>query len=312
MSRAQESPSAHQAEHGQEYSRETDRGAVVVGYDGSEHAQRALDWAVEEARLRNATLAPAAMVVPLVSYGIPELPDDMGLEAAAHLLAGASQRVRERAPDLRVRPIRMVTTPAHGLMQLAEDAQLMVLGSRGRGGVASMILGSVSLRVAQRAACPTVVVPPGATTGEHHRIVVGIDGSAQSQAALSFAVSEAALRGAGVLAVHSVADAYLGSGFFPPASELVRAREEAGTRFLHDDLGPWRAKHPEIDITAALTHEPAETALAAHAADADMLVVGARGRNAVTGLFLGSVSHAALHAATVPVVLLHAEPSMTP
>jgi nucleotide-binding universal stress UspA family protein len=138
-----------------------------------------------------------------------------------------------------------------------------------------------------------------------------IDGSTQSEAALSFAISEAALRDASVVAVHSVADPYLGSGSFAPVPERVRAREEAGTQFLHDDLEPWRSKHPEIDITATLTHEPAEIALAAHASEADMLVVGTRGRNASTGMFLGSVSHAALHAATVPVILLHAEPPMT-
>lgn len=293
----------------QEHSRDDVRGAVVVGYDGSEHAQRALDWAAREARLRDATLAPVTVSVPLVTYGIPELSDDTGLEAAAELLADASRRAREVAPDLRILPIRMLSTPAQGLIQLAEDAQLVVLGSRGRGGVASMVLGSVSLRVAQRAACPTVVVPTGATFTDHRRIVVGVDGSPQSEAALAFAMTEAALRDARVVAVHSVADPYPGSGFAPPMPELLRAREESGTRLLDDDLEPWRGKHPEIDITATLTHEPAETALAAQAADADMLVVGARGRNAFTGLFLGSVSHAALHAATVPVVLLHAEPA---
>lgn len=116
------------------------------------------------------------------------------------------------------------------------------------------------------------------------------------------------LRQATVLVVHSVADPYLSSGFVPPAPELLQAREETAAQILHEDLEPWRSKHPDIAITATVTGEPAETALAAQAAEAGLLVVGTRGRGAFTGLFLGSVSHAALHTATVPVALLHAEP----
>jgi nucleotide-binding universal stress UspA family protein len=306
MSQDHSSTAPAQADSNLGYSREAVRDAIVVGYDGSEHARCALEWAIREARLRHAPPAPAVVVPPLDSYGVPELPNDTGLQAAAQLLTQASRTAREQEPTVRTTPIRMVSPPVQGLLQLAEDAQLLVLGSRGRGGVAGMILGSVSLRVAQRAACPTVVVPATATLAEHHRIVVGLDGSAQSRAALSFAIAEAALRDATVVVVHSVADPYLSSGFVPPPPELWQEREHAAAQVLHEDLEPWRSKHPTLTITATVTHEPAETALAAHAAQADLLVVGTRGRGAFTGLFLGSVSHAALHSATVPVALLHA------
>lgn len=160
MSQEHPSTAPAQAESNLDYSREAVRGAVVVGYDGSEHARRALEWAIREARLRDATLVPAVVVPALAGYGVPELPNDTALAAAEQLLTEAAQTAREQQPRVRTTPIRVVGPPAQGLLQFTEDAQLIVVGSRGRGGVASMILGSVSLRVAQRAACPAVVVPP--------------------------------------------------------------------------------------------------------------------------------------------------------
>lgn len=288
-------------------SRERTRGAVVVGYDGSEYSRRALEWAIAEARLRDAALVPAVIVPPMTTLDLPDAPSDAAMRAADQLLDDATRLVQDLAPEVRVRPVKLVDAPARGLIQLAEGAQLLVVGSRGRGGVASMMLGSVSLRVAQRAACPTVVIPAKAKPATERRIVVGVDGSAQSEAALSFAMSEAALHDAHVVAVHSIADPYLGGGFLPPAPELVRAREEAGMRFLRDDLEPWRSKHPDIPVIDVLTHEPAGTALPERAAGSDMIVVGARGRGAFAGMFLGSVSHATLHAASVPVAIVRGE-----
>lgn len=286
------------------------RGAVVVGYDGSEPARRALGWSVAEAGLRNAPLVCAVVVAALTTRGLPGTPGDAALQDAERLLDEAAALAREQAPELRLIPLRVIAPPARGLVGLTERAQLVVLGSRGRGGVAAMVLGSVSLRVAQHAACPTVVVPPQARagTGAQRRIVVGLDGSAPSEAALSFAMSQAALHGARVVAVHSVADPYLGSGFLPPAPALVQAREEAGNRFLQEDLEPWRSKYPEVTITGVLTHEPAGAALPARAAGGELLVVGNRGRGAFAGMVLGSVSHAALHAANVPVAIVRGQP----
>lgn len=283
------------------------RGAVVVGYDGSGPAKRALEWAVQETLLRATVLVPAVVVPPIMTYDLPDAPSEAMLTQADQLLEEASRSARTQAPDIRVTPLTVVAPPAPGLLELAENAALIVVGSRGRGGVAGMMLGSVSLRVAQHAVCPTVVLPAGAKAGTDHRIVVGLDGSAPSEAALSFAVSEAVLHQARLIAVHSVADPYLGSGFMPPAPDLVRAREEAGQQYLHETLEPWRRKHPEIAITDVLIHEPAGTALPLRAADADLLVIGARGRGAFAGMLLGSVSHAVLHAASVPVAVVRGE-----
>lgn len=298
--------------HGDAGSVEQAGSAVVVGYDGSEPARRALGWAVREAGLRSAPLVCAVVVAPMTTYDLPDTLTDTALQTADRLLDEAAALARVQAPGLRLVPLRMIAAPTRGLVELTERAQLIVLGSRGRGGVAAMVLGSVSLRVAQRAACPTVVVPPQADAvtdpGAQRRVVVGVDGSAPSEAALSFAMSEAALRGARVVAVHSVADPYLGSGFLPPAPALVEAREEAGKRFLHEDLEPWRSKYPDVPVTDVLTHEPAATALPVRAAGGELLVVGNRGRGAFAGMLLGSVSHAALHVTTVPVAIVHAEP----
>jgi nucleotide-binding universal stress UspA family protein len=148
-------------------------GTIVVGVDGSEGAERALRWAVEEAALRRAQLRVVhAWRVPLLEAA-PEpfvlaLPiPDAHLEAigdayrsrAAALLDDAVERAVDGDPGLELDRVLLEGPAAAELLRAAEDADLLVVGSRGRGGFAGLLLGSVGQHVAQHAPCPVVIVP---------------------------------------------------------------------------------------------------------------------------------------------------------
>lgn len=137
-------------------------GRIVVGVDGSEHANQALSYALEEARRRQAVLEVVLAYEPIMYYP--------GLELGALLtptwdtLEFVGRRVLCRAlehvpADVVVRPVVLEGEPHRALLEAAEDADLLVVGSRGRGGFKGLLLGSTSHRIIGRAPCPVVVVP---------------------------------------------------------------------------------------------------------------------------------------------------------
>jgi len=139
------------------------RSKIVVGFDGSEPAERALEWAAEEAKLRDAELRIVAaweVTNTVYAYGyvphlVPSLEEETR-EAAEKLLA-------ERAEEIRKAGVEVVAEARHGqaadmLAEAAQDAALLVVGSRGHGGFAGLLLGSVSAQLAHHAPCPLVIV----------------------------------------------------------------------------------------------------------------------------------------------------------
>jgi nucleotide-binding universal stress UspA family protein len=213
--------------------------------------------------------------------------------AAEEVLAGAVGQVRACAPDLDVRPVLDVHAPAVALLRHAAAAALVVVGSRGRGGFAGLLLGSTSLHVAMHAPAPVVVLrpptsdrSPGSSAG---RIVVGIDGSPQSTCAIRFAVGRAHVRGAELTAVRV------------RQSQQTRRQDRA---LPADCLDPWRRRFPDVDIEEKTVVGNVGSALVDESAGADLLVVGSRGRGGFRGLMLGSVSHACLHHAHCPVAVV--------
>ena len=144
-------------------------GRVVVGVDGSEHARRALRWAVDEARLRNwAVVAVHAYTVPpylLAAEPVPlgVVPPDPALlqqveTSAEKLLAEEIEQVDTKDLDIEGRVV--AGPPADALLTAAREGDLLVAGSRGHGGFKGLLLGSVSQQLANHAPCPVVIVPP--------------------------------------------------------------------------------------------------------------------------------------------------------
>ncbi|HEX7256355.1 MAG TPA: universal stress protein [Gaiellaceae bacterium] len=145
-------------------------GRVVVGVDGSEHARRALQWAVDEARLRKWVLVavhsyaiPTILVAPEPILGAPPpIPDPAVVErleeGAEKLLADEIEQVD--SDDITIEGRVAAGPAADALLHAAEEGDLLVVGSRGLGGFKGLLLGSVSQQVAHHAPCPVVIVPP--------------------------------------------------------------------------------------------------------------------------------------------------------
>lgn len=289
---------------------------IVVGVDDSPAAQVAATWATHEARLRSASLVfayaeDAPLYLPLADLGLgPAAPVDPSLLGASTLgtpgwLVDMSQEAsRQLTPPVSVSVGE--GSPARHLIELSDDADLVVVGTRGRGGLRSAVLGSTSQQLAHHAPCPVVVVPDSAPSAQNAPVVVGVDGSSESQAALTFAAQEASLRQAPLHLVHSWWPALVGT-LAPDPVALARIREDQsaeGTLLLHQARERVLSAHPELVVTQHLDSGTAPMALLNAGASASMVVVGSRGRGGFTGLLLGSVSLAVLHDSRVPVVVV--------
>ncbi|MGY1708802.1 universal stress protein [Geodermatophilus sp. SYSU D00758] len=280
-------------------------GRVVVGVGGSPSCGPALRWAAEQAGLTGSELSAVVAWDLPASYGPPP-PDDLaGSGAAAGMLDRTVEAVLGRAGGQRV--VRLVVRghPAAVLADAAGGADLLVVGTRGHGGFAGLVLGSVGQHLVASAACPVAVVREH--RGGTGRIVVGVDGSPASGEALRWAAGQARLTGG---ALHAVL------AWHVPVTYGLTVQAEPdqaahGSRTLAacvaGALDGEDAARVERDVVEG---HPAAALLDA-AEGADLLVVGRRGRGGFAGLVLGSVSrHVAAHA-PCPVVV-HPGPSTAP
>jgi nucleotide-binding universal stress UspA family protein len=274
---------------------------VVVGYDGSQHGIGALDWAVGEATARGLPLT--VIHVWNVYVGGPVAVPVMDVQAIAQeILDDGVAHVRETAPDLKVRGLLERGPAAAALIEAGKSADLIVLGPRGVGGFVGLVLGSVSAQVVEHAPCPVVIARGDLDSGPG-RVVVGVDGSEASQAALAMAFTEADLRGWSVHAV--VAWESVPVRDLPPLADATGLLEAGETR-LERLIVPLRELHPGVAVRAeVLPGAPREVLLDA-AGGARLLVVGSRGLGGFRGLMLGSVSHALVRHAPCPVAVVHA------
>ncbi|WP_144126667.1 universal stress protein [Catellatospora sichuanensis] len=274
---------------------------IVVGVDGSTSADLALRWAADEARLRHVPLRLVHVVDspgPRGAYGY--LTDDVTC-FGADLLARAKELIADRQVPATAAVV--CDGAAHGLIRAAADATMLVVGSRGHGGFHDLLLGSTSLQTAMHAACPVAVVRPrAADAGEQGRIVLGTDGSPRSAAAARVAFEEARLRRTGLTVVH----AWRGS--LPEATAGLSeedAYEVKAWMVLNDAIAPWVSRYPDVPVRKVLRRDSAARTLITESAGAELVVVGCRGRGGFASLVLGSASHALLHHAACPVVVVH-------
>jgi nucleotide-binding universal stress UspA family protein len=288
---------------------------VVAAVDGSDDSLRALEWAVDAARRRAAPLR-VAHVRQYAHWAQPEVlaagpadprDDPVLTQVRTHLDGRADQ------PDTEY--VGLEGAAGAVLPELGATAQLLVLGSRGRGGFASLLLGSNSMAAARDAECPVVVVPrPGrevhgeAPGGPGPRVVVGLKVDGPDEATLEFAFAEATRRGARLQAVAAYpwpAQPWMMPGEMPPPIVDQDVIEEE-TRILADGfLAPHRERHPDVPIQLIPAAGDAAGYLVAASPDADLVVVGRHRRRLLSPVrMMGSVTHAVLLHAVSPVAVV--------
>jgi len=282
---------------------------VVVGVDGSDGGRAALGFATEEARLRGAPLRLLhALSWPL--SGTVAVSPDAGLRAM--LEAGAQTLLRTAAGEAvdvlgrdRVSWSVAGGDPVDVLRTASADAQLLVVGSRGVGGVAGLLLGSTAQGVATEATCPVVVLPDPTSVVVSPRtaVVFGVEGRPGDDAVLAFALGEAAARGTDLVAVHAWQDVALETAFQSTSPLVdwagVLADEE---RVLAEAVAGWREKEPDVAVREVVVRERTARALVSVALTAELLVVGHRHRRPLTRL--GSTPHGVLPRAGCPVAVV--------
>ncbi|MDQ1013974.1 universal stress protein [Streptomyces afghaniensis] len=279
---------------------------VVVGVDGSESSLRAVDWAADEAALRG---LPLRVVYASLWERYERAVFATGGERSEQILNGvfvaaAHERARKRVPDLKVSTEVIPDGPTPVLLHEARRASVLVLGSRGRGDIADLLLGSVSLTVAGRADCPVIVVRGGRDDegGTPRRIVLGIGAEAATANAVRFALEEAERRGAVVEAIRAwrrpareaTDDPLLGEG-------PVFAHEKGAVQTLEAALLDAPAG---VELLKRTAEGSARKVLLDASHSADLLVVGARRHPGHFGLQLGRVTHTVLHHAACPVAVV--------
>ncbi|PZF86121.1 universal stress protein [Jiangella anatolica] len=285
--------------------------AIVVGVDGSPGSGLALDWAIAEARLRAAPLYVVYglwLPVAAVPFGAGILPPSDDLRAyGMQVLDQARQRVKDAAPLVDVDTFLVVRPAAQAILDVGKNCSLVVVGTRGLGTLGALVLGSASNRVAAHATCPAVVVPPHRGPGDG-AIVVGVDGSAHSDAALRFALNEADRRYAPVVAVTAIRTDWLAMPIFD-ADGLARAtaaeRQHAEGMTAEAVARARAATGSRADVTVRAEAGPAAGVVVDAGREAGLIVVGSRGRGEMRSMLLGSTSHAVLHHATRPVAVVH-------
>lgn len=296
--------------------------AIVVGVDGSDSALHATRWAAREAQRRGAPLhlfhtcyIPTAP--PRSPVALPRGYGDALREYGMEWLAEAETAAREVAPSITVTTEVKVGAAAAKLVEASRKARLVVLGTRGLGGFSSLLVGSVAIAVAAHAECPVAVVrgrDHDTEPAELGPVLVGVDGSPLSDLAVGYAFDAAAERGAPLVAVHVWNQGTIDVAWpmlpMEVSWEDIAADEK---RLLSERLAGWREKYPDVEVhqrvregrQAKMLLEEAEVGVdAPHDGPAQVIVVGSRGRGALAGLGLGSVSHSLLHHARCPVVVV--------
>ncbi|MEU4512927.1 universal stress protein [Nonomuraea wenchangensis] len=274
-------------------------GHVLVAVDGSAPAAAAVEWAAADAQLRGLALR-------LVHVCEPRPPGEDGLAPCEETLDVARDRALALTRDVEVEAALLTGDVVEALLAESATAESVVMGSRGLGGFAGMLLGSVGMGVAGHAPGPVVIVRETSVV-RHGRVVVGDDGSEQAAAAVAYAVEQARARD---VTLHVVC-AWQSPVYSPYAAAydtLAQEGYEYLTRAAAERAEAWRESAPDVRITDAQVHGHPVNALIEAGRAADLVVVGSRGRGGFASALLGSVGHAVLHRLTCPVAVVRPRP----
>ncbi|GAA4488432.1 universal stress protein [Rhodococcus olei] len=285
---------------------------VVVGVDGSTSSNDAVWWAAENAGRRGAPLHLIATRFVAGTHGVPiGLPpsyfDDQEREGNLRLVRATDLAREASAGPLTIESELVSGHPSQVLVDRARTARMVVIGSRGLGEVVGGLLGSVSSAVAAHARCPVAVVraltdPEGSMGGP---VVVGVDGTRNSEPAIAEAFTEASLRGAELVAVHAWSDTNISSLLTADQGldwRSIRTKEEAA---LAESIAGFSDDFPDVRVRRVVVEDRPAKALADLSRLSQLVVVGSRGRGGFASMLLGSTSRALLHSVTCPLLIVH-------
>jgi len=294
------------------------RHPVVAGVDGSPQSIAAAQWAAREA-----VRCGLPLLLVHAWRALPSMPGGPGVEPppddSHSVLAIARSAVRAEYPDLSIDTRELTFATPDGLVNASKEAELMVLGSRGLGGFAGLLLGSTGLDTAARSHCPVVLVRAGEGPADEYQridgdpvgalqprpVVLGLDALHPSEALLDFALRTADRRGAALRVVYawnlpsrmSVTPVRMG----PSGHDQL---QEQRTRTLNEALRGWDQKFPTVDIRPAVRFGSAAAVLVEEAGHAALVVVGRRATRPAMAMRLGPAAHAVMHHAVAPVAVV--------
>ena len=278
---------------------------IVVAVDGSPASNAAAFWAARDAALRNIPLTVInAVATPTTTW--PPVPypeslavrlEDEGKKAIMHAMKIAEDAM---PADRKVTIGRelVYSSPAPALIKMSDQAEMIVVGTAGRGLLARGVLGSVSSTVVRHAGCAVAVIRDEELPDPQDPVLVGIDGSAVSEHATAIAFDEASRRGVDLIALHAWSDVTTEV----PALDWATVEEEA-QRSLAESLAGWRQRYPDVTVHRVVVRDRPARNLIEQAESAQLVVVGSHGRGGLTGMLLGSVSNTLVHSVRVPVIV---------
>jgi len=290
-------------------------GTVVVGLDGSRESQAAAAWAAREAQLREVPLhlvhawqpQPTASA-SFAGVSLSALYTDLR-GWSARLLSETQAELTRRHPGLRVTTEQQAEQAVTVLLTAAEEAELLVLGSRGLHGVTGFLLGSVALTVVARSRRPVVLVRGGERAEEEDPtdagdVVLGLDLREPHDAVIAFAFEAAARRASGLRVVYGWNPplAHSDHGAFTDAVEAELTGSMRGA--LHELLAPWQEKFPGVEVTTQAVIGKAGSHLVEASRDASLVVVGRTASHTPLAARIGPVTHAVLHHTATPVAVV--------
>lgn len=285
------------------------RHGIIVGVDGSAAANAAVSWAARDAAMRHVPLTVVHMVSAAVPM-YPQFPLSAGVsvwqeEEGAQILERAVKVAEDAVKTDRTIPIKTqlrCSPPVPTLLDMSEDAEMLVLGNNGRSAAARLLLGSVSSSVVRSARCPVAVIRDEDPLMPHPLqapVLVGIDGSPASEIATAIAFDEASRRGVGIEALHAWSDVEV---YELPGLNWAAVKAEAELS-LAERLAGWQERYPDVTVHRLLECDRPARQLIEKSESAQLVAVGSHGRGGLSGMLLGSVSNAVLHAVRMPVIV---------
>ncbi|MBV2352976.1 universal stress protein [Streptomyces sp. J2-1] len=293
---------------------------VIAAVDGSDDSDRALDWAVDAARRRAAPLR-VVHVRQFAAWGqgdvmIADLPEVEG----DPVLDQARARIGDATGLAAVEYVAVEGVPSAVLPELGQDAALLVLGSRGRGGFASLLLGSNGVAAARDADCPVVVVPRpdrratgDGTNAPGPRVVLGVHVDSPDDAALDFAFAEAAGEAARVEVIAAYPwpqQTWSAPGQMMPVPVEQQSVEQETRTLTERFLAPHQERYPGVRTEIRVLPGDAAGHLVAASGGARLVVVGRHRRRLLApGRMTGSVTQAVLLHAASPIAVVPPAPA---